>query len=118
MSQHRKHRGYASQRIVADYLQANGFPHAEPVGAGRPGSDVTGTPGIDWEVKARRRLSLTELIEQQLDRDNGCVPVGVIRPDGWGPARIAVWPTVMPLGMQVALLRAAGYGNPLEGGAA
>lgn len=26
MSQHRKHRGYASQRIVADYLATHGWP--------------------------------------------------------------------------------------------
>ena len=30
MTQHRKHRGYASQRIVADYLRTHGFPFAEP----------------------------------------------------------------------------------------
>ena len=34
-SQSRKHRGYATQRIVAEYLQANGWEHALPVGAGR-----------------------------------------------------------------------------------
>ena len=50
----RKQRGYDSQRLVANYLRDNGFPHAEPVGAGRTGSDVTGTDGLDWEVKARR----------------------------------------------------------------
>jgi hypothetical protein len=52
-SQSRKHRGYKSQKIVANYLVANGWPYAESTGAGRSGTDVTGTIGIDWEVKAR-----------------------------------------------------------------
>jgi len=42
MSQSRKHRGYATQRIVAEYLKEQGWQHALPVGAGRDGSDVTG----------------------------------------------------------------------------
>ena len=54
MTQSRKHRGYNSQRIVADYFTVNGWTYAEPVGAGRAGSDITGMPGIDIEVKARR----------------------------------------------------------------
>ena len=115
MSQHRKHRGYASQRIVAEYLAANGFPYAEPTGAGRPGTDVTGTPGIDWEVKARRGINLIGTMRQQSERIyEGTVPIAVIRPDGFGPASISMWPAVMPLSVAVQLLREAGYGDPLE----
>jgi len=55
----RKQRGYDSQGIVANYLKENGWPYAEPVGAGRSGSDVTGIVGVDVEVKARRNLDLT-----------------------------------------------------------
>jgi len=69
MTQHRKHRGYASQRIVADYFAANGWPYAEPVGAGRTGSDVTGMLG--WMSKSRpeedwifRRCCASWMIEQ------------------------------------------------------
>jgi len=53
MTQSRKHRGYRSQKVVAQYLAANGFPYAESTGAGRQGSDITGTVGIDWVIKAR-----------------------------------------------------------------
>ena len=88
MSQHRKHRGYASQRIVADYLREHGFGFAESTGAGRSGTDVTGTPGIDWEVKARRSLNLVALIDQMLDRGDDDLHVAVVRPDGKGPATI------------------------------
>ncbi len=37
-NQSRKHRGYATQRIVAEYLQEQGWKHALPVGAGRDGN--------------------------------------------------------------------------------
>lgn len=110
MSQHRKHRGYASQRIVAEYLRTQGWPFAEPTGAGRQGSDVTGVVGVDIEVKARRALDLPGTLRQQVQRAaEGVVPLAVIRPDGYGPARIAEWPAVMPLAIAVQLLREAGY---------
>lgn len=112
-SQHRKHRGYESQRIVARYLEDNGFPYAESTGAGRAGTDITGTPGIDWEIKARRGLVIAELVKQLNERaEEGKVGIGVIRPDGMGPATIETWPAVICLADLVALLRAAGYGLP------
>jgi hypothetical protein len=110
MSQHRKRRGYESQRIVADYLRANGWPYAEPAGAGRPGTDVTGVVGVDIEVKARRDLDLnavTRQIQARLRED--VIGVGVIRPDGYGPATVAGWPVVMTLEQAVRLLKEAGY---------
>jgi hypothetical protein len=114
MSQHRKHRGYETQRIVADYLRTHGWPYAEPVGAGRPGSDITGIPGIDVECKARRKLDLTGTIRQQSERaGDGVVPLAIIRPDGFGPKRIDDWPVVMPLHVAVRLLREGGYGNAM-----
>lgn len=112
-SQHRKHRGYESQRIVAAYLRENGWPFAEPTGAGRQGTDCTGTPGIDWEVKARRNLDLTGTLQQQRDRvPDGVIPIAVIRPDGYGSHRIAQWPALVSLDVLVRLLHDAGYGDP------
>jgi hypothetical protein len=106
----RKQRGYDSQRIVADYLKASGWPYAEPVGAGRPGSDVTGVVGVDIEVKARRDLDLTGTLRQiQARLREDSIGVAVIRPDGYGPARVAEWPAVLPLSVLVHLLREAGY---------
>jgi len=111
----RKQRGYDSQRLVANYLRDNGFPHAEPVGAGRSGSDVTGTVGIDWEVKARRGLNISALMSQLDERAQaGVLGIGVIRPDGMGEASIGRWPAVLCLDDLIALLRAAGYGLPPE----
>lgn len=112
MSQHRKHRGYESQRIVASHFAANGWPYAEPVGAGRQGSDVTGMPGLDVEVKARRGLDLPELLRQLDERaTHGNLGFGVLRLDGQGPASIRDWPVIIRLDDFTALLRAAGYGT-------
>ena len=111
MSQHRKHRGYASQRYVAQYLKEHGFDFAESTGAGRSGTDITGTPGIDWEVKARRNLNLVALISQMLDRGDDDLHIAVVRPDGKGPMTIEEWPAILPLSDLVVLLREAGYGT-------
>ena len=119
MSQHRKNRGYRSQRVVAERFAANGFPHAEPVGAGRSGSDIVGLVGIDVEVKARRDLNMVGLMRQLNARaEDGILGIGVIRPDGMGEASIGTWPVVMCLDDAIALLRAAGYGTPISNPAA
>ena len=105
-------RGYESQRIVAKHFAANGWPYAEPVGAGRTGSDITGMPGLDVEVKARRGLDLPSLLRQLDDRAaHGNLGFGILRLDGQGPASIADWPVIIRLDDFTALLRAAGYGT-------
>ena len=106
MSQHRRRRGSESQRVVADYLRANGWPYAEPIGAGRQGSDITGLIGIDLEIKARRDLDLTGALRQiqaRLRADD--IGLAVVRPDGFGPSRVAQWPAVMTLETANRLLR-------------
>jgi hypothetical protein len=115
VSQTRKHRGYRTQRVAAEHFAANGFPHAEPVGAGRAGSDIVGLVGIDVEVKARRDLNLVGLMKQLDARaKDGVLGIGVVRPDGMGETTVGMWPAVMCLDDLIALLRAAGYGTPLE----
>lgn len=108
-SQSRKHRGYASQGIVARRFQLAGWPFAEPVGAGRAGSDVTGVVGIDVEVKARRGLDLPGWMRQSVDRSGGALPLLVVRPDGFGEASIDLWPAIMPFGVCLEVLKDAGY---------
>ena len=111
-SQSRKHRGYRSQKVVAMYLAENGFPYAESTGAGRPGTDITGTIGIDWEVKARKDFSPSATIKQLKDRHNGKdLPVAVLRLNGQGEANVGEWVTLLRLEDFVALLRDAGYGE-------
>ena len=109
VSQSRKHRGYASQRLVADYMKANGFPHAESTGAGRAGSDVTGLPhGLDVEVKARRGLVISETLKQMVDRRGNGMQFAVLRLDGQGPKTIGNWPAIILFSDLVKLLDKAG----------
>jgi hypothetical protein len=111
-SQSRKHRGYKSQKIVADYLVENGWPYAESTGAGRSGTDVTGTIGIDWEVKARTGLNPSAAIKQLKDRHNGKdLPVAVLRLNGQGEVSIGEWPVILRLEDFVQLLKEAGYAD-------
>jgi hypothetical protein len=100
VSQARKHRGYRSQRVVAERFADNGFPHAEPVGAGRAGSDIVNLVGLMKQLDARAK--------------DGVLGIGVVRPDGMGETSVGMWPAVMCLDDAIALLRAAGYGTPLE----
>ncbi len=114
MTQARKHRGYQSQRIAAEWFQRNGFPYAESTGAGRSGSDITGMPGLDIEVKARTGFSPLAAMRQQEDRAaRGDLAFALLRMDGQGPAVIGAWPVVIRLDTFTQLLRAAGYGDPL-----
>lgn len=110
VSQSRKHRGYATQRIVADYLRSQGWEHALPVGAGRDGSDVTGIEGLDIEIKSRTRLDLAGLMKQLSDRkaDAG-MGVGVLRLNGQGEKSVEQFVAVLTLADLVYLLKASGY---------
>lgn len=110
MSQSRKHRGYATQRIVADYLKAQGWEHALPVGAGRDGSDVTGIEGLDIEIKSRTKLDLPALMRQLSERKNDTgLGVGVLRLNGQGEKSVEQFVAVLTLADLTYLLKASGY---------
>lgn len=109
----RKQRGYDTQSLVAGALANDGFPWALPTGAGRSGSDITNTPGICWEVKARREFNPMAAMRQVVTNAGENLPVVVIRPDGAGPVSIDYWPLILPFGHGRRLLRLAGYGEPL-----
>lgn len=106
----RVQRGLQSQIFVARYFAENGWPYALPQGSGRQGSDVTGVPGVDIEVKARRGIKVAEAMKQLRDRyQEGVLPVAVLRLDGQGESHIKDWPAIVPLGVFLDLLKAAGY---------
>lgn len=107
--QARKHRGYATEKIVADYFAKNGFPYALATGASRQGTDVTGVLGVDIEVKARRGLVISAAMKQLRERASDALPVAVLRMDGSGEASISEFPTVLRLEDFVLLLKKAGY---------
>lgn len=103
MSQHRKHRGYKTQSLVAEFLKANGFPFAESAGAGRPGSDVTGVP-FDVEVKARRGFHPKAALEQLASRADDRLGFAVLRLDGQGEKSVGEFVAVLRLKDLVKLL--------------
>ena len=92
--------GTATETAVVRYLQANGYPHAErrALRGQNDAGDITGTPGICWEVKARNRPVSdnqidTWLSELATERANARADVGilVIRRPGFGPANAGSW---------------------------
>lgn len=109
-SQARKRRGLRTQDLVAEYLKARGWPFAVSTGAGRPGVDVTGTPDIAVEVKARGDFNPAGWLKQAEKNADGRLPFAVFRPNGVGehPDRFLA---VLRFGDLVELLRAAGYGD-------
>jgi hypothetical protein len=108
----RRSRAADTQRIAARFACLHGFPWASPVGAGAPGRDIYGMPGLAPEVKARRDFSLTGSLKQAIKNAGEDLPFVICRPDGYGPERIADWPAVIRYADLIALLRAAGYGDP------
>lgn len=108
-SQSRKVRGRATEAILAAYYRAHGWNYAERVGAGRPGVDITGMPGLSIEVKARKGFEPVAWLKQAATRPG--LPFVVVRPNGLGEKSIDHWLVLMTVEHHTELLRAAGYGS-------
>jgi hypothetical protein len=106
-SQHRKHRGYATERLVASFLQ-QWWPHAS-VGRGQ-GKDVLGVP-FDIEIKARNSLDISGTLRQIKARTSKSGELGFacFRLNGMGTASVEQFVCMLPLGDLVELLRKADY---------
>jgi hypothetical protein len=81
-SQHRKHRGMRTQKIVADYMR-QWFPFADSAGSGRNGTDVLNVP-FDVEVKARAGFQPKQVMDQLKSRESGKLGFAVLRLNGQG----------------------------------
>lgn len=109
-SQSRKHRGYRSQKVFAEYIR-DIFPFAEPTGAGRQGKDILGTPGISFELKARSGFDPKSALKQaHAEAEEYILPVAVLRMNGQGEANIGEWVAVMRVDTLKQLLKEAEYG--------
>ena len=67
MANHRRRRGRDTERIVAEYLQAQ-WEGAHANGASAAGSDVLGIPFLDVEIKAVAKLNLPAAFKQSEKR--------------------------------------------------
>ena len=110
MSQARKHRGRATERLVAAYWRANGWPWCEPNGASAAGADLTGTPGLAVEIKARANVALPAFMRQaQKHAGAHLLPVLILRLNGQGPKTVGDWPVILRHSDFLQLLDDAGY---------
>ena len=117
MSQHRKHRGMRTQKLVAQWLANHGWPYAESTGAARQGADVTGTPDIAVEVKARTGFDPLAWIRQAEAAADGRLPFVVFRCNGQGE-QAGDYPALIRFSDLTQLLADAGYGDPTTEGTA
>ena len=104
-SRSRVHRGYKTERNVAEYLQVNGWPFALTQG-GKAGTDITGTPGLSIEVKARSGFEPLAWVKQAEKRDG--LPFAVMRCNGQGDDA-ANYISLIRFEVLVELLKKAGY---------
>ncbi len=111
--QSRKRRGRDTELLAARYLAEHGWPYAMPTGAGAAGIDITGTPGLAWEVKARATFEPMANLRQAIRNAGDNLPLVLLRPNAVGPAQIGAWPVFTTLDHMVWLLRRSGYGDPL-----
>jgi hypothetical protein len=111
---YRKERGRATEHLVAAAFAGDGWPHAEATGAGSPGRDIKGVPGVAVEVKARAKFEPMANLRQAVANAGGDIAAVVMRPVGGGPSNIDEWPAFVTFGELRSLLRQAGYGDPLS----
>lgn len=117
-----RRKGADAERSVAKWLRANGFPGAERairaayVGSDRvipdPG-DLTGTPGLVWQVKDCKREQLSSwLFETEQQRSKANATYGMLITRRPGKADVGRWWCWLPL---AALLDLAADAHRLGG---
>lgn len=108
MSQHRKHRGFRTERVVAEYLQQ--WWAGASVGRGN-GKDVVNVP-FDLEIKARSDFSPLAWLRQSQKRTEktGEMSLVCVRMNGQGE-RPEDFLAFLSMGDLTKLLVKAGYAN-------
>jgi hypothetical protein len=106
VSQSRKHRGFRTERVVADYLRL--WWEGAVVGRGS-GRDILNVP-FDCEVKARTGLDVVGTLRQIETRtaESGLLGFACFRLNGQGE-QASDYVAMLRLGDLVELLLAAGY---------
>ena len=83
MANHRKHRGYRTQKVIADYLKQF-WAYADTAGAGRQGEDILNIPTLSIEVKARADFQPLAWIKQAQSNADNKLPMVIMRCNGQG----------------------------------
>ena len=83
MANHRKTRGYRTQKVIADYLK-QWWEYADTAGAGRQGEDILNIPTLSIEVKARADFQPLAWIKQAESNAAGKLPMVIMRCNGQG----------------------------------
>jgi len=83
MANHRKTRGYRTQKVIAEYLK-QWWQYADTAGAGRQGEDILNIPTLSIEVKARSDFQPLAWIKQAEANANGKLPIVIMRCNGQG----------------------------------
>jgi len=110
--------GTRAETAVVRYLRANGFEHAErrALRGRQDAGDITGTPGICWEVKARKRpISDTDvaawLVETETEAAAADAEIGVlvVRRPGVGEGNAGRWWAYLSAGTLARLATEGGF---------
>jgi hypothetical protein len=83
MANHRKTRGYRTQKVIADYLKQF-WAYADTAGAGRQGEDILNIPTLSIEVKARSDFQPLAWIKQAQTNAANKLPMVIMRCNGQG----------------------------------
>jgi hypothetical protein len=108
-----KAKGTSAETAVVNYLNANGFPHAERralAGINDKG-DVGGIPFVVVEVKAHRTYTIPSWMKElATEKANAKATTAflVVKPNGVGTANTGNWWAIMPLADMTQLIKEAG----------
>lgn len=114
-----KSKGSGAERDVVSYLREHGFPHAERrlAGHSQDRGDIAGMPGVVVEVKNHVQMNLAGWVDEAvLEQANDGADYGLVWHKRRGHTDAGQWYATLPAAQLVRLLRAAGYGSPLEDG--
>jgi hypothetical protein len=106
-----KAKGTAFERLIADHL-ARYWPYADraPLTGNKDRGDISGTPGIVWELKNAKRLELgTWLTETETERLNAQADLGILVVKRRGHGKPGDQYAVLKLDQLIDLLKEAGY---------
>jgi hypothetical protein len=110
-----REKGTMAESAVVGHLRENGFPYAErrSLKGSLDQGDVTGTPGLCWEVKyANGGLRLgTWMAETALEKLNSFAEhaILVVKPPSLGVKSVPWWYAIMPLMEHEQLLAQTGH---------